>query len=86
MNSRKCAWPKTSNNIVYCNWSIAPIIRNVLLAASLIGYVALAATFYFLAVKSATKVQETGAFVPAKVGLTVVEGVVVPTDEIRRAA
>ena len=86
LNSSKYAWHKSSNNNVYCNRSVAPIIRDVLLAASLIGYVASAATFYFLAVKSALKVEEHSAFIPTQVGLTVVEGGKVKTDDIRRAA
>ena len=58
----------------------------MLLAASLIGYVASAAAFYFLAVRSAMKVEEQSAFVPTQVGLTVVEGGRVRADEIRKAA
>lgn len=67
-------------------WIEDPIIKNVLLALSLIGYLISAVAFYSRATKSAMMIEENGSSIPAKVSLTIVEGGVAPNDGIQKAA
>lgn len=64
----------------------APIMKDVLLVASLIGYVVAAAVFYALSAKSAMQVDDQRPTMPARVALTVVEGGQRTVDDVRRAA
>ncbi|MBL8065937.1 MAG: hypothetical protein JNM34_08765 [Chthonomonadaceae bacterium] len=58
----------------------------MLLALSLIGYVASAATFYLLAAREAVEVEDTTGTLPQKLTLTVVEGGAGTADDLHRAA
>ena len=60
--------------------------QTVLMAVTVIGYIALAAVFYSIAVRSALKIEDNKASVPARVGLTVVEGGLSVPEDVRKVA